>query len=616
MNVRCSDCGSQFRVSDEKVGPGGATIRCIRCNSAFHVPGDLGGVPGKPRPQSGPDEESAEAEEGVASGHDASSDEDDGSSKDPDKDHNLSSPELDALLSGDLADDLHSLLEIEQGVSGDLLSSGLPKKAAQEEQAQPETLTKETTEEWLSDPDHQHEEEGLSPPEDRKISEYFEQSVDKAFDEAEEASTEEPDASRIAPSGLPELDAALGEPPDADISSWGESEADRTKAEEDTGWESDGPEPATADEEVEVGGLDLDVMETNARNDETGREEDLLAVDIDDPAADAFDPEELQPMTSSLDEAGHFATGDMEPDPYESADPQADVLDPGALDGGSLQEYEDSLGEGMDDPDYAPAYTKRREDSTQDPPVFGKDEATTEHGGRTALGRVNLKKAEEGGPTSEEQREKPRFRLGSAGAAIAVTANTFFMVAVLAVAFGTFVLLRTEGPIDASLFSGERFGKAFYFGPSDNAVVKLDGVGVYPSRSGKELFFIRGKVTNHSVHEKKLNELGVTAAIRDISGASLEEVKVVLAPLPSSEDLWLIESAEDIEDLRSRLANKSPPTLASRESMTFFAILEAPPSDPRRLEVEAFLDEAAKAVIDEPRSNSAREKEPEARSDE
>ncbi|HET7824081.1 MAG TPA: zinc-ribbon domain-containing protein, partial [Anaeromyxobacter sp.] len=50
MIVICTKCAARFRVADERIGPRGAKVRCSRCQTVFHVAGELPVAPAAPAP--------------------------------------------------------------------------------------------------------------------------------------------------------------------------------------------------------------------------------------------------------------------------------------------------------------------------------------------------------------------------------------------------------------------------------------------------------------------------------------------------------------------------------------------------------------------------------------
>jgi predicted Zn finger-like uncharacterized protein len=151
----------------------------------------------------------------------------------------------------------------------------------------------------------------------------------------------------------------------------------------------------------------------------------------------------------------------------------------------------------------------------------------------------------------------------------------------LAVAAGLVVLLvasgsiyLNEGKLELSSLSPARM-KALFFSGAQATVADVSN-GLYETRNGRAIFYVRGKVLNRT--EAPLNAL-VRAEILD--GAELVRAAEGMAgAVPTPEDVYLLASAGDASRLSARLIREAKPLPPGGEAPFFlifnFGYVQAP----------------------------------------
>ncbi|MFZ5469945.1 MAG: zinc-ribbon domain-containing protein [Myxococcota bacterium] len=131
-----------------------------------------------------------------------------------------------------------------------------------------------------------------------------------------------------------------------------------------------------------------------------------------------------------------------------------------------------------------------------------------------------------------------------------------------------------EGKLDPASLSLER-ARSFFLSPQ--GVVALDvSNGLYDTRAGRPVFFVRGEVENRSGRAGKIK---VRAEILDgVQLVRAVEGHAGVAPTP--EELFDIASAADVETLHQRLTEKAVEVAPGARSPFLLTFYEYPPNLP------------------------------------
>ncbi len=178
----------------------------------------------------------------------------------------------------------------------------------------------------------------------------------------------------------------------------------------------------------------------------------------------------------------------------------------------------------------------------------------------------------------------PRRRISGVVLNVAIASVLVALISVI----GTVYL--NDGKLDASAFSPSRL-KNLFFGQA-NSLVALDiSNGLYPTKGGRAIFYVRGLVKNRGTNESTVK---VRAEIYD--GEALVRFSETWAgATPSPEDLYNLTSADGLDALGgdTRRASVKP----GDQEPFLVAFYEYPP------QLEAFRVRVT--VIEGPRPQTA-----------
>ncbi len=104
--------------------------------------------------------------------------------------------------------------------------------------------------------------------------------------------------------------------------------------------------------------------------------------------------------------------------------------------------------------------------------------------------------------------------------------------------------------------------------------------GLYDTASGKQVFFVRGRIENRG--KKIRGPVKVTAELVS-EGAPAAHAEAIAGAEPSAEDIWSLRSQADLDKLTRTLnASESDRKLQPGTSLPFFAVIPDPPPDLQR----------------------------------
>jgi hypothetical protein len=104
--------------------------------------------------------------------------------------------------------------------------------------------------------------------------------------------------------------------------------------------------------------------------------------------------------------------------------------------------------------------------------------------------------------------------------------------------------------------------------------------GLYDTASGKQVFYIRGRIENRS---KKIR--GPVRILAELisDGAAEAHAETIAGAEPSPEDVWSLRSQADVDKLnRTLAASEGDRKLQPGTSLPFFAVIPEPPADLQR----------------------------------
>ena len=153
----------------------------------------------------------------------------------------------------------------------------------------------------------------------------------------------------------------------------------------------------------------------------------------------------------------------------------------------------------------------------------------------------------------------------------------------------------------ASALSDEAASGWLGFGTAADVIATGVVSGLYDTVGGKPVFYVRGRVENHS--RKVRGPVHVTAELM-ANGAPEAKADAIAGSEPTPEDVWSVRSAGDVEKLtRTLQAAQVERRLPPGGSLPFFAVIPDPPPDlvKHRLRVrvetvEAWTQPGAKAA--------------------
>ncbi len=219
-------------------------------------------------------------------------------------------------------------------------------------------------------------------------------------------------------------------------------------------------------------------------------------------------------------------------------------------------------------------------------PDLGGVEERTETGvggppsGAVTIGRIGQPRAPAPSAAPEPSAEKPAAP-GAARTVSGVVVNLLVAAVLLFVLAAVGSVYLNEGKFDPSALSPARLSERFAASRTKLEVVDVSN-GLYETRAGKPVFFVRGEVVNRSEQPAKVR---VRAEILDGSEL-LRSAEAPAGGVPSPEDLHEISDEASLEALSGRLA-KAAVELPPGGKAPFLVAFYAYPPDlaPYRLRV-------------------------------
>lgn len=187
--------------------------------------------------------------------------------------------------------------------------------------------------------------------------------------------------------------------------------------------------------------------------------------------------------------------------------------------------------------------------------------------------------------------EGPRRRRTALGIVVNLVIAAVLVVALVVV--GSAYL--NEGKISAETLTWEHLKTTF--APSSDFVASDISNGLYDTKAGRAVFFVRGEVTNRGASAARLL---VRAEL--LEGASLVRDAEAAAGAPASpEELYLLSSAEDLDTLNKKLAERAP-AVEPGASAPFTVVFYEYPPDLKgfRVRVSARVTNAASTANRDP----------------
>ncbi len=184
------------------------------------------------------------------------------------------------------------------------------------------------------------------------------------------------------------------------------------------------------------------------------------------------------------------------------------------------------------------------------------------------LARLKLVTAPAAGALpAQEQFEptRPRRKIGGLVINVAIAS---VLVALLTVIVTVYL---SEGKVELASFSPERL-KATFSTPTDWVALDISN-GLYDTRSGRPVFFVRGDVKNRS---GKAIRAKVRAEILD-GNTSIRHADVWIGAAPTPEDLYSIAVADDVEHLVAKLEKAATEVMPGEKRGFLVPFYEYPP---------------------------------------
>ena len=183
------------------------------------------------------------------------------------------------------------------------------------------------------------------------------------------------------------------------------------------------------------------------------------------------------------------------------------------------------------------------------------------------LARLNLVSlpSDGTGPTDLPPPELPRRRLGGLVFNVVIASVLVLSMTVI----GTVYL--NDGKVELASFSWERL-KTTFSSNSDWVTMDISN-GLYETRNGRPVFFVRGELKNRTATPTRAK---VRAEILD-GNTSIRHADVWVGVTPSPEDLFAISTAEDLEHLLEKVGRSAADVPAGDKRGFLVPFYEYPP---------------------------------------
>jgi predicted Zn finger-like uncharacterized protein len=246
------------------------------------------------------------------------------------------------------------------------------------------------------------------------------------------------------------------------------------------------------------------------------------------------------PSVFGADGGDFFASTDAPPPPQRtSASPSSPTQPQGQeYDGEEVQADTGMRGQLFDMPAAAP---------TQQIPAVGDDDDMPTEGKGVQLARLKLVSMPAGGaqPSDMPPPELPRRRLGGLVFNVAIASVLVLLMTVI----GTVYL--SEGKVELASFNWERL-KSTFSSNSDWVAIDISN-GLYDTRNGRPVFFVRGELKNRTSSATKAK---VRAEILD-GNTSIRHADVWVGTTPTPEELYAIATSEDVDHLLEKVGRSA-----------------------------------------------------------
>ncbi len=159
----------------------------------------------------------------------------------------------------------------------------------------------------------------------------------------------------------------------------------------------------------------------------------------------------------------------------------------------------------------------------------------------------------------------PRRKLGGMILNVAIASMLVSLLTVIVTVY------LSEGKVELASFNLERL-KATFTAPTDWAALDISN-GLYETRAGRPVFFVRGEVKNRS---GKATRAKVRAEILD-GDKVIRHADAWIGAAPTPEDLYLISVADDVERLLQKLEKSAAEVMPNEKRGFLVPFFEYPP---------------------------------------
>jgi hypothetical protein len=172
---------------------------------------------------------------------------------------------------------------------------------------------------------------------------------------------------------------------------------------------------------------------------------------------------------------------------------------------------------------------------------------------------------------------------------VSIVVNVGIAAVLAAALFVVFSVVANEGKFDSSSLSPERL-KALVSDPSEFVAQDVSN-GLYETRSGRAVFFVRGEVTNTGSSTSRVK---VRAEILE-GGSLVRAVEGFAGPAPTPEELRSLASPDELERMLTQQAVKAKPLEPGASAPFVVAFFEYPP-DLKAFRIRVAASAEAKAA--------------------
>lgn len=189
--------------------------------------------------------------------------------------------------------------------------------------------------------------------------------------------------------------------------------------------------------------------------------------------------------------------------------------------------------------------------------------------GVAPIGRLKLVSIPEGGAPAPQapvaEAPRPKRKLGGLVFNVAIASA---LVALLTVIVTVYL---SEGKVELASFSPDRL-KATFSSPTNWAALDISN-GLYDTKSGRPVFFVRGEVKNRTA---KATRAKVRAEILD-GNTMIRHADAWIGLAPTPEDLFSISVADDVDRLMAKLQQSAAEVMPGEKRAFLIPFYEYPP---------------------------------------